>query len=136
MKKITILLILSLVSFCSFSQEIVKSVNIGLSKNADVFQIVEQDKKQVSLFFSAKINVLAVRFDENLNVIDSLKTEKPPKDYDNIVGYNLSGNKCYTYWASSNGKEMLSQCFDFDNKKTVSNSILLQLLWLPKDIPQ
>ncbi|MEO5777775.1 MAG: hypothetical protein ABIQ27_12790 [Flavobacterium sp.] len=121
MKKIFYLLI-CLICLNSFSQEIIKSVNLNISKKAEVFQIVEESKKQVSLFFSAKVNVLSVRFDENFNVIDSLTTPKPSKEYDDIVGYSLSDNKYYTYWSNSNGKELLSQCFDFDTKKVTSKS--------------
>ena len=105
----------------------VKSVNLGISKNAEVFQVVEESKKQVALFFSAKMNVLSVRFDENFNVIDSLKSEKPSKDYDDIVGYSVSGNKYYTYWSSPNGKELLSQCFDFDAKNVTSKPFSIAL---------
>lgn len=111
----------------SFSQEMVKGVSLNISKNAEVFQIVEESKRQVSLFFSAKINVLSVRFDQNFNVIDSLTTPKPSKDYDDIIGYSLSGNKYYTYWSNSNGKELLSQCFDFDAKKVTSKAFTIPL---------
>jgi hypothetical protein len=124
MKKILIL-ILSLIPYCSNAQETVKNVDLRISKNAEVFQIVDEDKKQVSLFFSAKFNVLTVRFDENFNVVDSLTTPKPSKDYDDIVGYSVSGNKYYVYWSGS--KELLAQAFDFDTKKVTSNSISLPL---------
>jgi hypothetical protein len=127
MKKIYAIVI-SLISVCSYSQEVVKSLDLGISKNAEVFQVVEKDRKQVSLFFSARINVLAVRLDENFNVIDSLKTKRPSRDeYDDIVGYSVSGNKYYAYWSSSNGKQMIAQGFDFDAKKTTSTTISIPL---------
>ena len=126
MKKIHALL-LSFVSFLSYSQEIAKSVNLGISKNAEVFQIVEEDKKQVSLFFSATKNALAVRFDKDFNVIDSLITEKPSKEYSDIAGYSISGNKYYAYWSSSNGKELMAQCYDFDSKNVSSTQISIAL---------
>lgn len=125
--KNTLSLIVCLICCNLFSQELVKSTSLNISKNADVFQIVEEGKKQVSLFFCAKINVLSVRFDENLKIIDSITVEKPSKEYDDIVGYSLSGNKCYVYWSSSNGKELLSQCFDYDTKKVVSKPLSIAL---------
>lgn len=127
MKRQFYLFICLIISLSSFAQEMVKSVDLGISRNAEVFQVVQEDKKQVTLFFSAKINALAVRFDENFNVIDSLKTQKPSKEYDDIVGYNLSGNKCYAYWSNSNGKEMLAQCYDFDAKKVTETPISIPL---------
>ena len=45
MKKIVLAL---LISWSSYSQELVKNVTLNLSKKTDVFQIVEEDKKQVS----------------------------------------------------------------------------------------
>lgn len=118
-------LFICLISVKSFSQQTVKSTALNISKGADVFQIVEESKKQVSLFFSAKKNVLSVRFDENFNVIDSLTSPKPSKEYDDIVGYSLNGNKYYTYWSNSNGKEFLSQCFDYDTRNVTSKSFTI-----------
>ena len=119
-------LVICLICFKSFSQEAVKNIDLGISKNAEVFQIVEEDKKQVSLFFSAKTNVLSVRFDEKFNVIDSLKTEKPSsKNYDDIVGYSVSGNKYYAYWSGVG--ELLSQCFDFETHKVISETLPIAL---------
>jgi len=127
MKKLLYLLI-CLTCFTSFSQEMVKSVGLNVSKNAQVFQIVEENKKQVSLFFSAKINMISIRFDEKFNVIDSLTIQKPSKDYDDIVGYSCSPeNQYYVYWSNSNGKELLSQCFDYNAKKVSVKQISVPL---------
>lgn len=125
MKKIFSLFI-CVISFSSFSQEMVKSVDLGISNNAEVFQVVQQDKKQVALFFSARINALSVRFDENFNVIDSLKTKKPAsKDYDDIVGYSVTGDKYYAYWSGVGN--VLAQCYDFDAKKVTETVIPVAL---------
>lgn len=126
MKKI-IFVIAILITTNSFSQEIVKSTRLNISKNAEVFQIVEEDKKQVCLFFSAKKNMLSVRFDESFNVVDSLTTEKPSKEYDDIIGYSLSENQYYVYWSSSNGKELLVQSFDYNTKKVSSKTLSIPL---------
>ncbi len=116
MKK-SFLILFALISFHSFSQEMIKSLDLKISKNADVFQVVEEDKKQVSLFFNHKKNAKAIRFDNQLNLIDSLSAERPPKDYDDVVGYSITNNKYYSYWSSSNNKHFAAQCFDFDAKQ-------------------
>ncbi|WP_291130178.1 hypothetical protein [Flavobacterium sp. UBA7682] len=121
------LTLICLIGFHSFSQEMIKNTSLSINKKSDVFQIVEENKKQVSLFFSDKNKVHSVRFDENFSVIDSIASESPSKDYDDIVGYSISGNQYYVYWSNSNGKEMLSQCFDYDAKKANSKPVNIPL---------
>ena len=117
------LTLICLIGFHSFSQEMIKNTSLSINKKSDVFQIVEENKKQVSLFFSDKNKVHSVRFDESFSVIDSIASESPSKDYDDIVGYSISGNQYYVYWSNSNAKEMLSQCFDYDAKKANTEAI-------------
>lgn len=126
MKKILFLLI-CIVNHFGFAQEMVKSTPISIPKKSDVFQIVEENKKQVTLFFSSKNKVQAVRFNESFSVIDSLSTPSPTKDYDNIVGYSLSDNRYYVYWSDSGNKKILSQCFDFDSKKVQNTPLALPI---------
>jgi hypothetical protein len=127
MKKILVtLLVLS--SLNTFAQTLTQSVPLNVSKKSDVFQVVEEDKKQISLFFNDKLKVRTVRFDEKFNIIDSLSSDRPSKDYDDIIGYSISGNKYYSYWSSSNNKEIASQCFDFEGKKVSMNTHTLEFV--------
>lgn len=124
MKKIAFLLLLSAVN--CISQNLAKSISLNYSRKNDVFQIVEENKKQVSLFLSDRYKARAIRFDENFNFIDSLSTDRPSKEYDDVIGYSISGNKYYSYWSSSNNKEIASQCFDFDGKKVAISTFKLE----------
>lgn len=116
MKKIT-LLAFSLCCSIAFSQQLVKTLNLKLPKKSDVFQVIDSEKKQVLLFFSNKVGVKTIRFNENFEVQDSLTGNRPYDEYDDIIGYSTSNNKYYSYWASSNNKDIAYQCFDFENKK-------------------
>lgn len=111
------LLFALLITTFSFSQELVKSIPIKIAKKSEVFQVVDQEKKQVLLFFSNKDGVKTLLFDNNLEFQDSLSGNRPYQEYDDIIGYSISNNKYYSYWASSNNKEIAYQCFDFENKK-------------------
>lgn len=113
------------ISFFSFSQELVQDISLKLNKKTDVFQIVEEQKNQVSLFFNDTKKVKVVRFNDSFKVIDSLVSNRPSKDYDDIVGYSLSENKYWSYWSNSNGKEIESQCFNFDTKQIYTKSFSL-----------
>ena len=84
-----------LISFSSFSQEMVKSLDLKIAKNTTVFQVVEEDKKQVSLFFNDKKIAKAIRLNNELNLIDSLSANRPQKGYEDIVGYSITKNKYY-----------------------------------------
>ncbi|WP_309642732.1 hypothetical protein [Flavobacterium sp.] len=99
---------------------------MNISKKADVFQIVEEEKKQLSLFFCNKKTTRCLRFDEHFTIVDSIASDRPSSASDNIVGYSLSENNYYAYWAGSNNKEILGQCFDFNAKKVSEKSFHLE----------
>ena len=111
------LLFALLITSISFSQQLVKTMNLKLPKKSDVFQVIDSEKKQVLLFFSNKNGVKTIRLNENFEVQDSLSGNRPYDEYDDIIGYSTSNNKYYSYWASSNNKDIAYQCFDFENKK-------------------
>lgn len=124
--KIFLFIIVFFISITSFSQEIVYELKLNLTENTDVFQVVEEDKKQVTLFFSDKNKVKAVRLNESFQVIDSLSTASPSKDFRSIVGYSLTSNKYYSYWSSAKKKEIIYQCFDFETKQITSKSFKIE----------
>jgi hypothetical protein len=100
------LLVALLITSFSFSQELLKSIPLKIAKKSEVFQVVDQEKKQVLLFFSNKDGVKTLLFDNNLEFQDSLSGNRPYQEYDDIIGYSISNNK-----------EIAYQCFDFENKK-------------------
>ncbi|RXR21061.1 hypothetical protein EQG63_03740 [Flavobacterium amnicola] len=120
MNKIIIALVLSLLGAKSFAQDLVKTINYTVPKKSEIFQIVEEEKKQLSLFFCTNKQISSLRFNENFEIIDSLTTNQIDKKFDEIIGYSLSGDKYYTYW--TNGKDYISKAFDFKNKKIESNN--------------
>lgn len=120
-----ILLFISFLTFNAISQELTKKINVTLAKKTDVFQIVEEQKKQVSLFFSDKQKVRAIRFNDNFDVIDSLSVARPSDDYDDIIGYSISDNNYFSYWSNSNKKEIAGQCFDFEKKEVTLKTFSL-----------
>ena len=117
-----------LISFSSFSQEMVKSLDLKIAKNTTVFQVVEEDKKQVSLFFNDKKIAKAIRLNNELNLIDSLSANRPQKGYEDIVGYSITKNKYYSYWSNANNKHFAAQCFDFDTKQVSLNTFDLEFI--------
>ncbi len=121
--KFTFLIIFLLSIGTVSSQDLVKQVSLHLKSRTDVFQIVEEDKKQVSLFFSDRQNAKMIRFNEQLDVLDSLSTIRPSKDFDNVIGHSIDGDDYYTYWPHSKEKKIESLCFNFSSKKISSKSI-------------
>lgn len=123
MKKTLIVLFLLNVNIF-FGQSLSKNLYLKLSEKTDVFQVVEEDKKRISLFFSDKVRARAIRLDENFTIIDSISSERPAKEFDDIAGYSISGDRYYSHWSSSDDKKIASQCFDFETMKTTITSHL------------
>lgn len=116
MKKFLCLL-LFVQSLFLFSQQLEKILPLNFKNTNDLFQVVEEDKKQVLLFFRDKNRVLTVKFNDKFEVLDSISSTRPSKNYDDIVGYSISDNRYYSYWSTTNNKEITTQCFDFTSKK-------------------
>lgn len=118
MLKKTLLICLFLNSLVSFSQDIVNSVPVALKKNRDVFQTVNNDKKEVTLFVSDKAKVKAILLDEKMKILDSISTERPDTTiYHNMIGYNSSNNNTRLFWSSNDYKDIYSQLYDFSSRK-------------------
>ncbi|WP_456315115.1 hypothetical protein [Pseudomonas shirazensis] len=110
----------------TFSQEIVSSAPVNLKKNRDIFQIVNQDKKDVTLFVSDKVKVKAMHLNENMQIVDSISTERPDtKTYDNMIGYNISNNNTRLFWASRDYENIFTQLYDLSSHKVVTQEYTL-----------
>jgi hypothetical protein len=114
MHKKSIILVLTLFGFISYSQDIVSKIPLNLKRNLDVFQIVNDSTKAITMFFSDKEVVNAFSLNDKMKLIDSLFAERPTtKTYDFMID-NVSNTKSATlFWSSSNHKEICSQTFDF-----------------------
>ena len=105
-----------------FSQEVAAELKLKLTGRREIFQIVDEPKKEVSVFISDMTNVFAYKFNSEFKIIDSLKTALPNQKFENIIGYTASDNKYNVFWGSYKNKEIAAQLFDFD-KKTVTDAI-------------
>jgi len=128
MKNKILIVYLLLNTLSSFSQEIVSSVPVQLKKNRDIFQVVNNEKKDVTLFISDKIKVKAVHLDESMKIVDSISSERPDtKKYDMMIGYNINGNNPRLFWASNDYEEIFTQLFDVSNQKVTTQQYNLVL---------
>ena len=125
-KKITLAVLLFSNSFI-FSQKVVRSINIDLKKDRDVFQIVDEQNKKVILFLSDRNKVNALKLDENFSVIDSIYKLRPERIYSEMCGHIQSNNQYKLFWSSIDSKKIQSQTFDFETKKTTSKTFNLEL---------
>lgn len=117
-------LFFSLLSFlCVFSQEKISSFSPIDKERKDVFTVINEADKEVTLFFIDKKSLKASRFNEKLQLIDTLGIQFSKKEVDEIIGYSRSKNQYYIYWEGSNSKEIVVQNFDFALKKVELTSI-------------
>lgn len=114
--------------FISFSQEVVNSTPIALKKNRDIFQIVNNEKKETTLFISDKEKVKAIRLNEQMQITDSVSASRPDvKKYASMIGYNSTNKNSRLYWSSDNFKEIISQLYDFESKTVTNQEYALSL---------
>ncbi|WP_264553001.1 hypothetical protein [Flavobacterium sp. N2038] len=115
-------------SLLSYSQDIINSTPIALKKNRDIFQIVNNEKKDVTLFLSDKIKVKAIHLNENMQIVDSVSTERPDtKTYDMMIGYNVDNTNTRLFWSSDDYEEIFAQLYDVPNHKVVTQKYTLVL---------
>jgi hypothetical protein len=112
----------------SLSQEIINSTPVALKNNRDVFQIVNETQKNVTLFVSDKERVKAISLNQKMKITDSISSVRPDKKtYTEMIGYNQGQTNSRLFWASSNYKEISSQLFDFETRKVSSQNYKLPL---------
>jgi hypothetical protein len=122
MKNTSFLIFLLLTSLAAFAQELVNSTALKLKKNSDVFQIVNNEKKTVTLFLSNNEKVKAINLNENMQIVDSISAEKPnTKTYATMIGYNRSNDGTRLFWSSNNDENIFTQFYDFNNRTTTTN---------------
>lgn len=127
LKKISFI-ILFLSSLTSFSQDIVSSATVNLKNNRDVFQTVNNNKKEVTLFVSDKIKVKAIHLNEKMQIVDSISAERPnTRTYTNMIGYNISNDNTRLFWSSNNYEDIFTQLYDFNSRKTTTKEYSLIL---------
>ncbi len=108
-----------LFSAAIYGQELIGSISLNLKAQTDVYQVIEEDKNQISLFFSDKQNESIIRLNEKFALKDSLVSKRPSSQFDANIGYSISGEKYYSYWLDFKKGTVAQQCFDFSTKKVV-----------------
>lgn len=112
----------------TFSQELVNYTAVELKKNRDVFQIVNAEKKETTLFISDKEKVKALLLNEQMQITDSISATRPDKKkYDDMIGFNTNNSNARLYWSSSDHKQVFAQLYDFNSRKIVINQYTLTL---------
>jgi len=118
MLKNYLLLSLLLTTIISKSQEVVNTTPVALKKNKSVFQVVNDAKKETTIFVSDKEKVKAIRLNKDMQIIDSLSTKRlDPATYSAMIGYNEKNSNINLFWTSANHKEIFVQQFNFDKLK-------------------
>jgi hypothetical protein len=112
--------------FIGYSQDIVSTIPVKLKNNRDVFQIINDSTKQVTLFLSDRKTVNAIRLDEKMQFLDSIVTNRPDKYYSEMIGYISKGSKQNLFWSSGDSKEILVQNFDFEKRTILSKNFTLE----------
>ncbi|WP_281231413.1 hypothetical protein [Flavobacterium gelatinilyticum] len=125
-KLLTSCLVLS--SIMGFSQDVVNSIPVALKKNRDVFQIVNNQTKETTLFVSDKEKVKAIRLNSQMQIADSISAPRPNiKKYVRMIGYNLNNTNSRLYWSSVDFDEIFSQYFDFTSRQITTQEYTLPL---------
>lgn len=119
MKRFLFLLVLAMQTLTAFSQEIASELPINCDKKTDVFQIVEEKKNQALIFYTDKKKITALRLDNSLNIMDSIKVSRNPEELKTLLGYNINGNNYSILWSGSKSKNIAIQSFDFEKKETL-----------------
>lgn len=123
-KLLTSCLLLS--GIMGFSQDVVNSTPIDLKKNRDVFQIVNNQTRETTLFVSDKEKVNAIRFNSQMQITDSISAARPNvKKYVSMIGYNINKANSRLYWSSGDYDEIFSQYFDFSSRKITTQEYTL-----------
>jgi hypothetical protein len=114
------------VNCISFSQELVGNLNLELKRDKNIFQIINDSTKSLTLFFSSKSNIKAIRLNDKFEIKDSLVSNRPNEKYEEIIGYT-SDKECHNvFWSNYNNQEIYIQIFNYTDKTVTNNIFLLE----------
>lgn len=108
------------------SQEIINSFHMSLNPDDFVFDIKNDSTQTSTLFKVNKNKILAIKLNENKQIIDSLITESIVEKY-SIVGSNYNKSSDIIYCKNEKSGNLSALLFDFYNKKTSSINIDINL---------
>jgi hypothetical protein len=85
-----------------------------------------QQERKVVLFLHDKVSIRAVKFDDQINLVDTLDAKKPARKYSVLLGHSSETDKKYSLYFSSKSHDDLVACqFDFENHKFTQTEINL-----------
>lgn len=116
-KKMRNLLILLFLSINCFGQDIVKTFELKLKSNKDVFQIVDENTGDVNFFVSDRKKIMAFNLNKSLEIKDSLSAPRPERRYKDILGYASENHRHFIYWTTTNKEDVYVQEFDFQKRQ-------------------
>jgi hypothetical protein len=131
MKKTAISFLILLISISLFSQKTILRVENNFKKkqsfssNDDVLPIYNYNTKNLALLFIDKRKIYNYLFDENLNKIDSMSTEKRPRKYKNPLGSSIFDNDYRVFLTDKSKEKFASIHFSFNNKTTTISELEL-----------
>lgn len=126
MKKLVLFLILFL-NGISYSQELVKSINLEIDNKTDYFHTIDEQNNKIAFFLVNKTDVESLLFDENINQEVRLKTAKPDKKFKSIIGNGFEDGNAVLYWQNSKENEVMVQTFNFRNNNVSSKILELEI---------
>ena len=126
MKK-TVIFLIGLLNTITYSQELVKNINLEIDNKTDYFHAVDEQNHKISFFLINKTEVESLLFDENINQEARLKTAKPDKKFKNIIGNGFEDGNAVLYWQNSKENEVFVQTFNFKNNNVSSKILELEI---------
>lgn len=126
MKKLNLFLIL----FCnivSYSQELVKNIDLEIDNKTEYFHTIDELNSQLSFFLINKTDIKSIVFDENFEIKTKLKTSKPDKKYKNVIGNGFEDGNGVIYWLNSKENEILVQSFNYSQNNVSSKTFKLDM---------
>lgn len=110
-----------------FSQEIANSASIPVNQKSEIYNVVNDSTKQITMFvINDNENLInALQLDKNIQVTNSVSAQKPEKSYSTIIGNIVTNNTTGLFW-SSNRKKILFQSFDLKNNKVTDKTFNLE----------
>lgn len=127
MKKRVVILLISLYTCFTFSQEKLIDINLKIDKRADFFEIVDSKSKELLLYYRDSDISKVIRTNEKFEIIDSLFLEKPNKIFKNYLGEYKKDGIYSMYWANDKKDSVFYQNIDFHSRIRKSKNICINL---------
>lgn len=117
------LIIFLLLTLEVLGQNHINTIKTEIDKDHFTYDVVDDVNNKTYLFLVSSKSVEAIQLDTSFQVLSQFMVSRPESKFKNLLGHSFQENILTLHWSTNNSDKVISQHFDFNEKKTSIGAI-------------